>query len=230
MKTGMCQARLLVSVVRCGRGDYVAALTREAGAKGGTIIFGRGTGSNAILRVLGLADTAKELVFTIAGPAEMANIKKLLKSDHDLCRKIPGIGFVVTVDSFLRNAAAATHISQAASAENGDATVANTTHELICAIVNAGLADDVMHAARNAGARGGTILKARGTATGSDTSFFGITIVPEKEFLMILAARSQSDAIAAAVAGAECLAEPGSGIVFRMPVEDFFQLGDKANS
>ena len=55
-------------------------------------------------------------------------------------------------------------------------------HELICAIVNAGLADDVMHDARKAGARGGTILRARGTATGQDCSFLGSLLFLKRNF------------------------------------------------
>ena len=43
-------ARLLVAIVRSGRGDYVAKLAREAGATGCTVLFGRGTGSNNIDR------------------------------------------------------------------------------------------------------------------------------------------------------------------------------------
>ena len=43
--------------------------------------------------------------------------------------------------------------------------------ELIIAIVNSGFADDVMKAARAAGARGGTILNARGAGTEAQDRF-----------------------------------------------------------
>lgn len=219
--------RLLVSVVRRGRGDYVAALARQAGAGGGTIVFGRGTGTNAILNILGFTDTAKELVFCVGSSAEIVSISTALKTAPDLCRKAPGIAFTIAVTSFLRASCPSPAITPP---RNGDATVEKTANELICAIVNAGLADDIMQTARNAGASGGTILKARGTATGADSCFFGITIVPEKEFLMILATRGQADAIVAAISASECFAEPGGGVLFRMPVEDFFQLGARANT
>lgn len=215
-------AKLLVVIVRRGRGDYVAKLARKAGATGCTILFGRGTGSSNILRLLGLADTEKELVFTISDRQIMPGIIHILKNTPDLCRKVPGIGFVIDVLSFFRPSDAD---DKSPIFPKGRKQMEQSEHELICAIVNAGLADDVMHDARKAGARGGTILRARGTATGQDCSFFGISIVPEKEFLMILSSRALADTIAEAVAGAKCLSEPGSGVVFRMPVEDFFQLG-----
>ena len=51
------------------------------------------------------------------------------------------------------------------------------------------------------------------------------TIVPEKEVLLVLAANDAAPAIFAAVRSAPCLAEPGSGIIFRVAAEDFFPLG-----
>ena len=58
-------------------------------------------------------------------------------------------------------------------------------HEVIFAIVNAGFAEDAMAVAREQGARGGTILNARGVAREKEAAFFGITIHAEKEILMI---------------------------------------------
>ena len=48
--------------------------------------------------------------------------------------------------------------------------------ELILCIVNAGYSQNVMDAARQAGARGGTILRGRGSANPEAEEFFNITI------------------------------------------------------
>ena len=45
-------------------------------------------------------------------------------------------------------------------------------HEVIFCIVNTGFSETVMEAAKDAGARGGTILNARGTANKEAESFF----------------------------------------------------------
>ena len=55
------------------------------------------------------------------------------------------------------------------------------THELIICIVNNGFSDTVMEAAKEAGARGGTVLNARGTANKEAEAFFHIAIQPEKK-------------------------------------------------
>ena len=98
-------------------------------------------------------------------------------------------------------------------------------HTLISVIVNAGFANDVMEAARKAGARGGSILTARGTGTEEDVKFFGITLVPEKEMLLIVAARDKMAPILEAISQTPILNVPGGGIVFTMNVEDFIVLG-----
>ena len=60
------------------------------------------------------------------------------------------------------------------------------THELIICIVNTGFTDVVMDAAKEAGARGGTVVHGRGTANKEAEEFFGISVQPDKEMVMIL--------------------------------------------
>ena len=60
------------------------------------------------------------------------------------------------------------------------------THEVIFCIVNAGYSDTAMDAAKKFGARGGTVIHARGTASSEAEKLFHITIQPEKEVVMII--------------------------------------------
>lgn len=98
-------------------------------------------------------------------------------------------------------------------------------YEMINVIVNKGYAEDAMAAARKAGAGGGTIINARGTAKEGDAKFFGMEIVPEKEMLMILVPAEKKDAIIAAIKELPCLSKAGSGIVFCNEAENFTLLG-----
>lgn len=92
--------------------------------------------------------------------------------------------------------------------------------ELIVTIVNRGFADEVMDAAREAGATGGTVLYARGTGTREAEKFFGITIQPEKEVVLILAHKEQRNAIMKAVCRDVGLNTAGHGISFSLPVDE----------
>lgn len=91
--------------------------------------------------------------------------------------------------------------------------------ELVICIVNAGFAQNVMAAARKAGARGGTILRARGSANPEAEEFFNITIQLDKEILMILSSADAKDNIIRAIYNDSGLTTEGQGIAFSLPVE-----------
>lgn len=93
-------------------------------------------------------------------------------------------------------------------------------YELIIAIVNRGFSDAVMDAAKEAGAHGGTVFLARGTGANDTQKFFGITIQPEKEVVMILVPREKKRDIMRAVGRGASLTREGRGMAFSLPVDD----------
>ena len=128
-----------------------------------------------------------------------------------------GIIFTLGVNSFLK----------AGTITGKDDTNMETTHQLITVIVNKGFADDAMAAARKAGAGGGTIMNARGTARPGEETFFGMEIVPEKDMILILAENAKVQPILDAIKALPCLEKPGTGIAFACPAENFTVLGKK---
>jgi len=103
------------------------------------------------------------------------------------------------------------------------------THDLIIAIVNRGFTDVVMDAARPAGARGGTVIHARGAGAKEAEKFFGITIQPEKEVVLILAKDEDRNAIMTAIARAAGLDSEGQGLVFSLPAGDVMGVARQQN-
>lgn len=93
-------------------------------------------------------------------------------------------------------------------------------HEVIFCVVNAGFSEAVMDAAKEFGARGGTVIRARGTANSESEKLFGITIEPEKEIVMILVPSDIKDDILHALYREVGLKTPGQGIAFSMPVDN----------
>ena len=99
-------------------------------------------------------------------------------------------------------------------------------HEVIFCIVNSGYSDAVMEAAKKAGARGGTIINARGTAGKEAETFFHITVQPEKEIVMILVQKEIKDAVLNALYEEVGLDTAGQGIAFSVPVDNVVGLTD----
>ncbi|MBR2930946.1 MAG: P-II family nitrogen regulator [Clostridia bacterium] len=97
-------------------------------------------------------------------------------------------------------------------------------HEVIFCIVNAGYTEEVMDAARQYGARGGTVIRARGTANVEAEKLFKIAIQPDKEIVMILVESGIKDDILHALYKSVGLNTPGQGIAFSLPVDSVVGL------
>jgi len=96
--------------------------------------------------------------------------------------------------------------------------------ELIFVIINTGYIDLVMAAAKAEGATGGTVLNGRGTGNEAMEKFFGITIQPEKEIVLIIVPKEIKDKVLKAVYRDAGLETRGQGIAFCMPVDDVVGL------
>jgi len=88
-------------------------------------------------------------------------------------------------------------------------------------IVPHGDACDVMVVAREAGAKGGTILNAHGTYRGEDVEFFGMTLGTEKEMLIIVAEKDTAENILNAVRELAVFKKTGGGIIYTTEVKRF---------
>ena len=91
--------------------------------------------------------------------------------------------------------------------------------QVIVCIVNNGFADEAMDAARAVGARGGTVMSARGTANLYAERAFYIQIQPEKEMIMIIVSEDIKEDVMHALYRSVGTHTPAHGIAFAMPVD-----------
>ena len=222
--------KLLISIVPHNSGELIADAAKAAGAGGGTIAMGRGTASNGVLQLLGLGDTSKDIVYILIKESlKNAVYNEIIKTSEK--KSHFGVMFILNTSDFIRAGHLKENSDKTAVEEissKGEETMKNeNNYQMINIIVNKGYAEDAMAAARKAGAGGGTIIGARGTAKEGDAAFFGMKIVPEKEMLMILVPADKKSAIVEAVTALPCFAEAGSGIIFCNEAQDFTVLGKK---
>ncbi len=100
-------------------------------------------------------------------------------------------------------------------------------YELIVCIVNNGFSETVMDVARAAGAGGGTVMHARGTANKDAEKFFGISVQPEKEMVFIIVSKDVKDGVLHAIYKEVGLQTAGQGIAFSVPVRDAVGLSSR---
>ena len=219
--------KLILSVVTRGQGERLVSLTKKAGARGGTLLLGRGTSENIILSLFGLGDSEKDVVFSLITDEQVEPVLSTISQFDCRHKRHVGISMLMDVSHILQHIQPGSTVETQVNLNKERRKTMDSPHTLITFIVNKGYADDAMIAARKAGATGGTILNARGTGKEEDTKFFGVPLVPEKEMLMVLVGAGQTGAVLEAVRKIPCLSEPGAGIAFCMDVERFMTLGEK---
>lgn len=90
---------------------------------------------------------------------------------------------------------------------------------LITCIVQRGAAEDIVKAAREAGAQGATVFYARGSGVRERLGIFGVALDVEKEVVNIVVATDQVDRIFERIHLAGKLDTPGMGFMYVTPLE-----------
>lgn len=91
-------------------------------------------------------------------------------------------------------------------------------HDLILTIVNRGFADEVMSAAKAAGAFGGTVVNARGTGT-HELQHFSVRLFNPKRACDDFDRTRKRNSIMEAICRDAGLSKEGMGICFSLPVD-----------
>ncbi|WP_256312045.1 P-II family nitrogen regulator [Tissierella carlieri] len=204
---------LSVAIVNLGNGSKVLKEAKKIGVAGGTIFLGRGTVKNHILEILGLDEVKKEIVFMVSEDKLENQIHEVLTEKFHLNKPNHGIIFSLPVKKVLG--------VKSYGKSDMDLRIGgkdDMEYEVIFTIVERGLGEEVVDAATSAGARGATIINARGSGIHENTMFFSMNIEPEKEIVMTIIEREKSDNIIKAIKEAMHIDEPGKGIMFVMDV------------
>lgn len=175
--------------------------------------LGQGTATTEVLDMLGLAATEKSVLLCVT-PHTPRLVHRAAK---ELWLDTPGRGIMMTVPiSSIGGAAAKDYLLHNQEAE--EIMEKELTHELIVVITNQGHTDQVMDAARAAGAAGGTSLHAKGTGTELARKFFGVSIAAEKELVLILTKAETRNAIMKAIMTHAGMRTAAQSLVFSLPV------------
>jgi len=186
-----------------------------------------GTASSEILDMFGLGQTDKALAFCIlpqmvAEPLmeELSDMFLLRKRGTGIAFTIPLSGIAANMVKMLNDDARERVINHMKKMEMEAENMKNETAlTLIITIMNQGFSEDVMEAAKAAGATGGTVIHARRAGDHDHLSFLGVPIQEEQEMLFIIARREDKKEIMKAInheCGPKCEAH---GITISLPVD-----------
>lgn len=195
-------------IVNYGLGSKILHAAKRHGIPGGTIIIGKGTVNCKYLEVLDLCDVRKEILLFLAEKQIAMKAMKNIGKEFQFDKPNHGIAFSTSVEN-LFGSASWCHKSVIRTKSE-----VRTMHQIIVTIVEKGKADNVMESATKAGARGGTVINARGSGLHEIQKFFSMEIEPERDIVMIITEIEKVEAITAAIRRDLDLDGPGHGLLF----------------
>ena len=96
--TAKLEYDLIVTIVPVGKAPRVVDAARSAGAEGGTILVGRGTGIHEMARIFNIPiEPQKELVLTLVPQSLTDQVSSAISEASELTKPGHGIAFVIDV-------------------------------------------------------------------------------------------------------------------------------------
>ena len=212
--------KALITIVNRGSGERISTFMNRKYPQASFLVMGEGTASSEIMDLLGLDTSDKDVVFSLVGPHELSSMLNEISGKKFMKSAGAGIAFTIPLNGIgsLMHAA----LTQEAPEEEEYKMENNKkgSYSLVTAITDPGYSDKVMELARAAGARGGTVIHARGIGHDGAGKFLGINIQDEKELVLILTPVEQRLEIMQAINEGFGLRSDAKAIVLSMPVED----------
>lgn len=195
-------------IVNHGMANRVLKVAKKFEITGGTVFLGTGTSKHSkLLNLLDLTDTRKEILLMLLDRQTIENSFEVIAEKFKFYKANHGIAFTMPVDEILGS-----HLYPGPYEKKNEEET--PMFKAIFIIVDKGKAEEVMTAANKAGARGGTIINARGSGIHETTKVFNMEISPEKEVVLILAKKEDTEAITTQIVDDLEISKPGNGIIF----------------
>lgn len=192
-------------------------------------LYGIGTAPSEMLDILGLGSPDKTVLITMM-PTDIAEVM-LRRTYMELTFGVPGNGIAFTIPL----SGASAHMLKMVSSIDDDSSTARKDEiimseikrVLIAAVINQGYSEDVMAAARAAGAGGGTVIHARRDGNKEALSIWGFEIQEEKEIVLIVADSETKLNIMQAISEKCGIQTEANGMVVSVPIDGCIGIGGK---
>lgn len=91
--------QLIITIVNKGSADYIVEVSKEAGADGGTIVYGRGTGIHEKTKLFSmLIEPEKEIILTLVKNEDTQRVLEAIVEKGELNKPGHGVSFVMDVE------------------------------------------------------------------------------------------------------------------------------------
>ena len=214
----MNEFSLLIMLVPFGNAKKIIRYARERGLMGATIMIAYGTVKSKILDFLGIYETRKELILTAGSDELFDTIMAELMKKFDITRNKFGIAFRFPLSYFNvkdKDNSGKIHF------QRKDEKMMKSA---IFTIINRGKAGEVVDASLEAGAKGGTIIHAKGSGLNQTKLIFDMEIEPEKEIVLTIVDDELLEPVVKAIRENSGVEKDGQGILFVIPISKYYGI------
>lgn len=207
----------VIAVVQRDHSEDYAKFFHRRGANLVYSYLCEGTAQKKMLNLWGLEKKARHIICCLCQRSTANDVMEGLVSEMRIDAPNEGVAIMIPVES-IAGASNAEYEPSAGLKEDFRKKVEEMRYSLLVTIAEKGCVDMVMSAAREAGARGGTVIHAKGTAA-SMPKFFGLTIAEEKEMIYIVVSKEAEEAIVRAITEKAGPGTDARAVSFTLPVE-----------
>lgn len=190
-----------------------------------------GTASSDMMDILGLGSIDKTMLISILPKNMTDNIMRKLKKELKIGTVNSGIAFTVSLSGankfIVRMLEQYAESTENISQQKEVTTVSDIKSVMIAAVVNQGYSDEVMNAAKSAGAVGGTVLHSRRIGDEKVMKSWGFGVQEEKEIVLIVTNIQNKLKIMQSISEKCGIRTDAKGTVLSLPIDTVIGLGDE---
>ncbi len=222
--------RVLLVITTPKLSDKATKLFNESGLPVHYKLNAVGTASNEMLEILGLGTPDKSVLITVL-PKDFADTT-MRNLGRELLFAVPGNGIAATMpvsgasSLMLKMLSSLEDSNTNESVRKDEASMSEIKYVMITAVVNQGYSEEVMNAAREAGAGGGTIIHGRRDGNEEALSIWGLGLQEEKDIVMIVADSEHKLEIMQSICDKCGIHSEAKGIVVSLPIDSVTGLGN----
>lgn len=229
MSSNNTALRVLMIITNQKLADKATNLYHSDGIPVHYKLSAKGTAPTEMLDILGIGSSNKALLISVLPKAFANNMLKRL--NKELKFAIPGNGLAFTLPL---NGANNIVLKMLKQFENPDESnnrkdeipMTTSKNVMIACMVNQGYSEEVMTAAKAAGARGGSIIHSRSVGEENAMGAWGLGLQEEKEIVLIIANNDYKVDIMKSISEKCGVNTDAKGIVLSLPIDSVIGLSE----
>ena len=194
--------KMLITIVNRSDGEKTESMLQNCDLFLQFSCEAQGSQGSDFLALLGVGTLEKTVVFGIAPGERIDKALFDIRESLELEKAGHGIAFTVPLDT-----------------ENRGNDKMKSEYSMLMTVANPGASAEIVATAKEAGARGGTIISAKQAGSNDVVDFLGISIQSEKEIVVIVTSDEKKQAIMQAINESFGMQTSAQGVVLSVPVD-----------